>query len=47
LRAWKTGRRRILDAILQNDEELARFEADRHRNDTLRRLRLSLAKMQY
>jgi DNA-binding FadR family transcriptional regulator len=47
LRAWKSGRRRILNAILQRDEALARFEADRHRNDTLRRLRLVLAKMQY
>ncbi len=47
LRAWKDGRRRILDAILRRDEELARFEAVRHRNDTLRRLRLALAKMQY
>jgi len=47
LQAWKNGRRRILDAILQRDEALARFEADRHRNDTLRRLRLVLAKMQY
>jgi DNA-binding FadR family transcriptional regulator len=47
LRAWKTGRRRILQAILQRDEALARFEADRHRTDTLRRLRLSLAKIQY
>jgi GntR family transcriptional regulator, transcriptional repressor for pyruvate dehydrogenase complex len=47
LRAWKSGRARILQAILQRDVELARFEADRHRNDTLRRLRLSLAKMQY
>lgn len=47
LRAWKNGRRRILDAILLRDEELARFEAVRHRNDTLRRLRLVLAKMQY
>jgi len=47
LRAWKSGRRRILEAILARDEELARFEAVRHRNDTLRRLRLVLAKMQY
>lgn len=47
LRAWKSGRTRILAAIMQRDAELARFEADRHRNDTLRRLRLSLAKMQY
>jgi DNA-binding FadR family transcriptional regulator len=47
LLAWKTGRTRILQAILQRDEALARFEADRHRNDTLRRLKLSLARMQY
>lgn len=47
LRAWKSGRRRILDAILQRDEALARFESVRYRNDTLRRLRLVLAKMQY
>ena len=47
LRAWKTGRRRILDAISQRDEALARFEADRHRSDTLRRLRMAVAKMQY
>lgn len=26
---WKTGRRRIIDAILRQDRELARFEADR------------------
>lgn len=26
---WKAGRRRIIDAILRNDEELARFEANR------------------
>ena len=27
--AWIAGRRRIIDAILRGDEELARFEADR------------------
>lgn len=26
---WRAGRRRIIDAILRNDAELARFEADR------------------
>lgn len=26
---WKSGRRRIIDAILRQDRELARFEADR------------------
>lgn len=26
---WASGRRRIIDAILRNDEELARFEANR------------------
>ena len=37
--AWKMGRRRILQAILQRDEELARFEAERYRKDLLTRLR--------
>jgi DNA-binding FadR family transcriptional regulator len=37
--AWKTGRRRILQAILLHDEELARFEAERYRKDILARLR--------
>ncbi len=37
--AWQAGRRRTLAAILQRDEALARFEADRHRAETLRRLR--------
>jgi len=37
--AWKTGRRRILQAILQQDEELARFEAERYRRQVLSRLR--------
>lgn len=36
--AWKTGRRRILEAILQQDEELARFEAERYRAQVLTRL---------
>jgi hypothetical protein len=36
---WKAGRRRTLAALLQRDEALARFEADRHRMETLRRLR--------
>ena len=35
--AWKTGRRRTLQAILQRDEALARFEATRHRDEMLRR----------
>jgi DNA-binding FadR family transcriptional regulator len=42
-RAWKAGRLRLLQAILRRDAALARFEADRHREDTLRRLRASLA----
>lgn len=46
LRAWKSARTRILTAILQRDEELARFEAVRHRNDTLCRLQGVLTKMQ-
>ena len=29
--AWKAGRRRILTAILEQDEELAQFEAERYR----------------
>ena len=36
--AWKAGRRRMLDAILQQDEELARFEAERFRRHVLLRL---------
>jgi DNA-binding FadR family transcriptional regulator len=36
--AWKTGRRRILEAILKHDEELARFEAERYRKDVTMRL---------
>lgn len=37
---WITGRRRIIDAILRQDEELARFEADRNNR------RILLASMQ-
>ena len=36
---WKAGRARILRAILQRDEELARFEAERYRRQILDRLR--------
>jgi DNA-binding FadR family transcriptional regulator len=37
--AWKAGRLRIIEAILQRDEELARFEAERYRRQILDRLR--------
>jgi GntR family transcriptional repressor for pyruvate dehydrogenase complex len=36
---WKAGRRRIIAAILARDVALTRFESDRHRNETLARLR--------
>lgn len=39
--AWKSDRRRILQAVLAQDEELTRFEAERHRRlvlDGLRKL---------
>ena len=36
--AWKTGKRRLIHAILEQDEELARFEAIRDRQDYLARL---------
>lgn len=36
--AWKAGRRQILEAILKRDEALARFEAERHRQDVLSRM---------
>jgi GntR family transcriptional repressor for pyruvate dehydrogenase complex len=39
--AWKAGRRRILAAILEQDEELAQFEAERYRRLVLSRLRKS------
>lgn len=37
--AWKDARRRILEAILKHDEELAQFEAERYRRLVLARLR--------
>lgn len=39
--AWRIGRRRILEAILKQDEELARFEAERYRQEVMLRLRIS------
>lgn len=36
---WKAARRRILQAIIQHDEALARFEAERYRQLVLSRLR--------
>jgi DNA-binding FadR family transcriptional regulator len=39
VRVWESGRRRILQAILANDEELARFEAERFRKLVTQRLR--------
>lgn len=38
VRAWKAGRQRTVEAILDRDEALARFEAERHRRETLERL---------
>ena len=35
---WKIGRRRILEAILEQDAELAHFEAERYRRVVLSRL---------
>jgi GntR family transcriptional repressor for pyruvate dehydrogenase complex len=37
--AWRAGRRRIIAAILAADDELARFETERYREDLLHRLR--------
>jgi GntR family transcriptional repressor for pyruvate dehydrogenase complex len=37
--AWRGARRRILEAILKQDEELAQFEAERYRQLVLSRLR--------
>lgn len=37
--AWKAARRRILQAVLDQDEELARFEATRYRQGLMARLR--------
>lgn len=36
---WKNARRRILEAILKQDEELAQFEAERYRQAVLSQLR--------
>jgi DNA-binding FadR family transcriptional regulator len=38
---WKFCRRRIMQAVLQQDEALARFEAERYRQEVLLRLRAS------
>lgn len=38
-RAWRDWRRKLIAAILGRDPELARFEAERHRRELLRRLR--------
>jgi len=37
--AWKAGRRRMLEAVLNRDEELAGFEAARYRKDVMARIR--------
>jgi DNA-binding FadR family transcriptional regulator len=37
--AWAIGRRRILGAVIQKDEELARFEALRFRREVVERLK--------
>jgi GntR family transcriptional regulator, transcriptional repressor for pyruvate dehydrogenase complex len=39
--AWKSARRRMLEAILKQDEHLAQFEAERYRRLVLSRLRTS------
>lgn len=39
--AWKASKHRILQAILNGDEELSRFEAERYRQQVLMRLRAS------
>jgi len=36
---WKAGRRHILQAVLERDEELARFEAERYRRLVISRVR--------
>lgn len=38
LRAWRQWRNQIIDAILSQDPERARFEAERHRRKLLQRL---------
>jgi GntR family transcriptional repressor for pyruvate dehydrogenase complex len=40
IRAWRRWRHQIIDAILAQDPERARFEAERHRRNLLRRLTL-------
>lgn len=42
LRAWGQWRHQIIDAILTQDPERARFEAERHRRKLLQRLELEL-----
>jgi GntR family transcriptional regulator, transcriptional repressor for pyruvate dehydrogenase complex len=37
--AWRLERGRVVDAILKQDQELARFEAERHRSSLLSRIR--------
>lgn len=39
IQIWKEGRRRVLQAMLDGDSELVRFEAERHRQQVLLRLR--------
>jgi DNA-binding FadR family transcriptional regulator len=36
---WKASKRQIIGAILERDADLARFEAERHRRQLMRRLR--------
>ena len=38
LRAWARWRHHVIGAILANDPDLARFEAERHRRELLRRI---------
>ena len=37
--AWRTGRQRMLEAVLRRDEALAEFEAIRYRRDVMARIR--------
>lgn len=41
IKFWKEGRLRIFEAILKQDDELARFEAERYRREIMRNLRSS------
>ena len=41
IRAWRQWRHQIIDAVLARDPQRARFEAQRHRGNLLRRLALS------